>query len=191
MGTGSSELEGLSDEDLARHVARAEPAAYALLYDRHGVAAFSLARRILGARHAEEAVEEAFRDLWNGASSFDLARGSVRSWLLQLVHDHSLAILRRLAIEERRRVEVRGLEDSREAPERESSPTEQSALVRAALEALPSEERAILERAYFGGWSQAEIAEQLGVPLELVNDRAQLGLAKLRTVLQETVDADE
>jgi len=63
--------------------------------------------------------------------------------------------------------------------------------VRAALEALPSEERAILEHAYFGGWSQAEIAEQLGVPLELVNNRAQLGLAKLRTVLQETVDADE
>lgn len=146
---------------------------------------------MLGARHAEEAVEEAFRDLWHGASSFDAVRGSMRFWLLQLVHDHSLAILRGLAVEERRRVEAQGLEDSRDAPERESSPTERSALVRAALEALPSEERAVLERAYFGGWSQAEIAEQLGVPLELVNDRSRLGLAKLRAVFQETVDADE
>lgn len=189
MAPGDSGLARLTDEELLRSVARIEPAAFEVLYQRHGPGAFALARRMLGSQaHAEDAVQEAFVNLWRGAARFDPARGSVRSWLLTMVRNRSIDLLRSLRIHERHRITIVGLEEriaAGDETEAELICREEATMVRSALAMLPPDQRHVLELAYYGGWTQTEIAEHFDMPLGTVKGRVRLGLAKLRSALDE------
>ena len=177
---------GASDARLIAEVVQVDPRSFAELYDRHSVAAFSLARRMLGAARAEDAVQEAFLSAWRAAKTYDPARGAVRPWLLGIVRRRSIDELRKLGVHERRRVEAEGLEErfaARDSTDGQVLHAERSTSVSTALAALPEDQRRVLELAYFDGWTQTQIAERLGLPLGTVKGRARLALQKLRCAL--------
>jgi len=176
----------LSDDAVLALVARSDDGALAELYDRYGGPAYRLALRILrDATLAQDAVQDAFLTAWRTAPSFDPRRGSVSAWLLTLVHRRAVDVVRR---EDRRRAQP--LDDapvaSGDATDEAAETRELRRSVQAALEHLTPVEREALELAYYGGLSQSEIAERLGVPLGTVKSRMFAGLARLRDVLGET-----
>ncbi len=174
----------LADEDLISLVQEErDPEAFAALYDRHSRPAYSLAYRMMGERQAaEDVMQDAFLKAWRAAGSYRAERGSVRTWLLTVVHNRGIDQLRSLA--SRRRTQERI-----EATAPRSQPSEafaqswrnsQREQVREALNTLPQEQLKVLELAYFSGYTQKEIAELLGVPLGTVKGRMRLGLKKIR-----------
>ena len=179
------DLAHLSDEALVALAARSDETALAELYDRYGRVAFGLARRILRDEAlAEDAVQEAFLTLWRTAPSFVPERSKASTWLLTLVHRRSVDLVRR---EDRRRGDP--LES---APEPTTSSADESAWLRferdrvqAALRQLPDQQREAIELAYYGGFSQSELAERLGQPLGTIKSRMFAGLARLRELLAE------
>jgi RNA polymerase sigma-70 factor (ECF subfamily) len=178
-------LDQLSDEALLALVARSDDAALGTLYDRYGRPAYALAVRIVrDPALAQDAVQDAFLAAWRTAPSFDPRRGTAASWLLTLVHRRAVDVVRR---EDRRRASP--LEDapvaSGDATDEAAEVREQRARVRRALVVLMPAEREALELAYYGGLSQSEIAERLGVPLGTVKSRMFAGLARLRDALGE------
>jgi RNA polymerase sigma factor (sigma-70 family) len=177
------ELEHLSDEALVALVARSDDAALAELYDRFGRAAYGLALRVLrDPVLAQDAVQEAFLGAWRTAASFDARRAKATTWLLTIVHRRAVDLVRR---EERRRGAP--LEDAPvpagESTDEEAWVREQRREVQAALAQLPADQREALELAYYGGLTQSEVAERLGVPLGTVKSRMFAGLSKLRDLL--------
>jgi RNA polymerase sigma-70 factor (ECF subfamily) len=173
------------DEALLALVARSDNDALAALYDRYGRQAYALALRILrDAALAEDAVQDAFLTVWRTAPSFDRTRGSVSTWLLTIVHRRAVDVVRR---EDRRRASP--LDDAPvaagDATDEAAELREQRVRVRAALDGLTPSEREALELAYYGGLSQSEIAERLGVPLGTVKSRMFAGLGKLRDTLRD------
>ena len=180
----------LTDEELVRRVANVEAEPFAEFYDRHSKAAYSLARYMLGPTGAEDVVQEAFLSLWRSAPRYDPSRGAARTWLLAMVRNRGIDSLRHRSAGERRRTAMEALEDRIAVPHATPDDVigditrhEHATQVRAALAALPAEQRRVLELAYFGGWSQAEIAEYVEVPLGTIKGRARLGLEKLRDAL--------
>jgi RNA polymerase sigma-70 factor, ECF subfamily len=173
----------LADEDLISLVEAADAEAFATLYDRHSRAAFSLAYRMMGERQAsEDLTQDAFLKVWRGASSYRADRGSVRTWILSIVHNRGIDQIRSQA--SRRRTQ-----DKVEASAPRSQPSEafaeawrnsQRDQVREALNTLPSEQLKILELAYFSGYTHVEISDLLGLPLGTVKGRMRLGLKKIR-----------
>jgi RNA polymerase sigma-70 factor, ECF subfamily len=181
------DVRGLADEDLMYLVTRADPRAFEVIYERHAGAAFSLAYRMVGRRNtAEDVVQEAFLNLWRSGARYERGRGSVRTWVLGIVHHRAIDALRRSTVHDRRRTSDEGIEERLEAPQRtdvEAARREEATFVREAMETLPDEQCQVIELAYFGGFSQSEIAELLGMPLGTVKGRMRLGLEKLRSAL--------
>ena len=179
----------LSDEALVALVARGEESALAELYDRVGRVAYGLAFRVLrDERLAEDAVQEGFLALWRTAAAFRAERAKASTWILTLVHRRAVDLVRR---EERRRTEPLGDEIAMDAGQAES--TEEAAWLRferervqAALGQLPDVQREAIELAYYGGFSQSELADRLGVPLGTIKSRMFAGLARLRELLDES-----
>ena len=137
---------------------------------------------------AEDIAQEAFLSLWRSGARYDRARGSVRTWTLGIVHNRAVDSLRRSGVHERRRVSDEGIEDTLEAPERTESQAVEKATsreIRGALGELPSEQRKVIELAYFGGFTHVEIASMIGTPVGTVKGRMRLGLRKLRDRLQD------
>ena len=173
----------LADEDLIALVRESDARAFAVLYDRHGRSAYSLAYRMMGEKQAaEDLVQDALLKVWRGAGSYRTERGSVRTWILSIVHNRGIDQLRSLA--SRRRTQ-----DKVEASAPTSQPSEafaetwrntQREQVREALSTLPPEQVKILELAYFSGFTHVEIAEVLSLPLGTVKGRMRLGLKKIR-----------
>ncbi|HEV2815518.1 MAG TPA: sigma-70 family RNA polymerase sigma factor [Solirubrobacteraceae bacterium] len=182
-------LTGLADEDLMDLVRDGDSAAFSVIYDRHSTAAFSLAYRMVGKRNAaEDVVQEAFLSLWRAGSRYDGARGSVRTWVLGIVHNRAIDALRRSSVHDKRRASGEGIEERFEAPERtdaEAARRSEAGEVREALGVLPPDQLKVIELAYFGGFTHSEIAEMLDTPLGTVKGRMRLGLEKLRGVLGE------
>jgi RNA polymerase sigma factor (sigma-70 family) len=176
----------LSDEAVVALVARSDQSALAELYDRFGRVAYGVALRILrDERLAEDAVQEAFLAAWRNADRFMPERAKASTWLLTLVHRRAVDLVRR---EERRRTEPIG-EGAELAP---SGSVEEDAWLRferervqAALRQLPDQQREALELAYYGGFSQSELAERLGQPVGTIKSRMFAGLARLRELLAE------
>jgi RNA polymerase sigma-70 factor (ECF subfamily) len=166
-----------------------DAAAFAVIYDRHSGAAFSLVYRIVGRRaEAEDALQEAFLAVWRAGGRYDPARGSVRSWLLGIVHNRAIDAIRRASVHQRRRASDEGIDERLPAPggtEAEVIRRMDAAHVRAALGALPAEQVRVIELAYFGGFTHTEIAGMLALPLGTVKARMRLGLQKLRGGLEE------
>ena len=175
----------LSDEAVLDLLAHANEGALAELYDRYGRAAYSLSLRVLRDRAlAEDAVQEGFLSAWRSAAAFDPARAKPSTWLLTLVHRRAVDLVRR---EERRRADPLPEEETAQegTAEDEVSLREQRAIVQEALGKLPPDQRAALELAYYGGYTQSELAERLGVPLGTVKSRMFAGLRRLRELLAE------
>lgn len=174
----------MADEDLISLVGNSDPSAFAALYDRHGGAAYSLAYRLMGERTAaEDLVQDVFLKVWRSAGGYRAERGSVRTWILSIVHHRGVDQLRSLA--SRRRTQ-----DRVEATAPRTQPSEafasawrnsQRDQVRQALDTLPPDQLKILELAYFSGYTHVEIAELLGIPLGTVKGRMRLGLTKIKT----------
>jgi RNA polymerase sigma-70 factor, ECF subfamily len=172
----------MADEELADMARAGDPRALGVIFDRHGGPAFSLAYRMCGRRGvAEEIVQEAFLSLWRTGARYDRARGSVRSWVLAVVRNRAIDRFRM-----DREVREEGLAERIAAPERTELVVEQrdeAGRVRGALEALPGEQRRVIELAYFGGFSHTQIAELLELPTGTVKGRMRLGLTRLRETL--------
>jgi RNA polymerase sigma factor (sigma-70 family) len=179
------ELAHLSDEALVLLAARSEQSALAELYDRYGRPAYGLALRVLrDDTLAEDAVQEAFMSLWRTASRFVPERGTASTWILTLVHRKAVDIVRR---EQRRRtdalVEEAGVHAG--AADEEAWLRLQRERVQNALRQLPDQQREAIELAYYGGFTQSELAERLGQPLGTIKSRMFAGLARLRELLEE------
>jgi RNA polymerase sigma-70 factor (ECF subfamily) len=178
----------LSDEALVALVARGEEGALAELYDRVGRIAYGLALRVLrDERLAEDAVQEAFLQVWRSAATFRAERAKASTWILTLVHRRAVDLVRR---EQRRQAEpladetmfAQAGEETEEAAwlrfERER--------VQTALRQLPDVQHEALELAYYGGFSQSELADRLGVPLGTIKSRMFAGLSRLRELLDDS-----
>jgi RNA polymerase sigma-70 factor (ECF subfamily) len=171
----------LADEDLISLAGDGQ--AFALLYDRHGRAAYSLAYRMLGERQAaEDLAQDVFIKVWRGASSDRTERGRVRTWILSIVHNRSIDQLRANATRRRMQEKIEASAPRSQPSEAfaESWRNSQRDQVREALNTLPAEQLKILELAYFSGYTHVEIVDLLGLPLGTVKGRMQLGLKKLR-----------
>jgi RNA polymerase sigma-70 factor (ECF subfamily) len=180
----------LSDEALVALVARGDEGALAELYDRVGRIAYGLALRVLrDERHAEDAVQEAFLQVWRSAATFRAERAKASTWILTLVHRRAVDVVRR---EDRRQTDP-FTDDSLAGESPESEQPEEAAWLRferervqTALKQLPDTQREALELAYYGGFSQSELAERLGVPLGTIKSRMFAGLARLRELLDDS-----
>jgi RNA polymerase sigma factor (sigma-70 family) len=176
----------LSDEAVVALVARSDQEALAELYDRFGRVAYGMALRVLrDEKLAEDAVQEGFLTAWRNADRFMPERGKASTWLLTLVHRRAVDFVRR---EDRRRAEPLP-ETGEPAP---SASAEEDAWLRferervqGALRQLPDQQREALELAYYGGFSQSELAERLGQPVGTIKSRMFSGLARLRELLAE------
>jgi RNA polymerase sigma-70 factor (ECF subfamily) len=185
--TPSKEIQALADEELMQLVRDGDARAFEAIYDRHGGAAFSLAYRMVGTRAAaEDATQEAFLSIWRSRLRYEPERGSVRTWVLGIVHHRTIDALRRNQVHDRRRASAEGIEEREEAPERtdvEVARREEARTVRAAIETLPEDQTKVIELAYFGGFTHTQIAEMLAMPVGTVKGRMRLGLEKLRRQL--------
>jgi RNA polymerase sigma-70 factor (ECF subfamily) len=186
----TSEHAGESDEALVALLGRREVRALEVLYDRYGDYVYSVSLRVVGdAQLAEDVAQEVFLRLWRRPDLFDAKRGRFVTWLL--------SIARNRAIDERR---SRGRRFRHETPPGVASEellanvpaddpgdsavlSDDRVVVQRALSSLPPEQRLAIELAYFGGYTQQEIAAGLHQPLGTVKTRIRLGLQKLRTVL--------
>jgi RNA polymerase sigma-70 factor, ECF subfamily len=185
------QLAHLSDEALLALCSRADENALGELYDRYGRVAYGLALRIVRDRSlAEDAVQEAFLAVWRSAGAFLAEQGKPSTWILTLVHRRAVDIVRR---EERRRADP--LDDfeppTGEATDEEAWLRAQRQVVQEALRKLPPEQREAIELAYYGGFTQSELAEKLGQPLGTIKSRMFAGLKRLRELLAEAgLDVD-
>jgi RNA polymerase sigma factor (sigma-70 family) len=184
------ELAHLTDEALLALIARADEHALAELYRRFGRLAYGLAFRILrDDALAQDAVQEAFLGVWRGAERFSAERAKASTWLLTLVHRRAVDLVRR---EQRRRAEP--LEPETEAAAGNTGDAAelltQREAVRTALRQLPPEQREAIELAYYGGYTQSELAERLGQPLGTIKSRMFTGLSRLRDLLGDDVRAE-
>jgi RNA polymerase sigma-70 factor (ECF subfamily) len=182
-------MRRLADEDLMQLVAGNEAVAFEIVLERHADAAFSLAYRMVGRRHlAEEVVQEALLSLWRSGARYDRARGSVRTWILGIVHHRAVDVLRRHGAREASDVSDEGLEEQLQAPERtevEVVRRQDAHDIRAALQQLPQEQVRVIDLAYFGGFTHTEIAAMLQLPMGTVKGRMRLGLRKLHEQLHD------
>ena len=167
-------------------LARGDLGSLDLLYEQYGAMAFSIAYRITGDRSAaEDVVQEAFLGAWRNAGRYVDARGSVRTWLLSIVHHRAIDAIRR------RRPTVELPETEATLPDTLTLPDVWAEVelrldresVQTAMGSISEVQREAIELAYFGGLTQTEIAERTGVPLGTVKGRLRLGLQGMRAAL--------
>lgn len=167
--------------------------ALAELYDRHASMLLALAQRVLGSREeAEEVVQEALLQVWSQATRYDPDRSSVSTWMVLITRSRAIDRLRNRKVIERTTVAVQ-----REETTTHASPAgvgavlryERGLRLRRELDRLPEEQRDVLERAFFQGMTQREIAERTGIPLGTVKTRTLLAMKKLRAALQSDLEA--
>ncbi len=193
QGSGSIPLstEQLSDEDLIRAIAGGETWALETLYQRYARLLYSLVYRMIADHQiAEDLLQEAFLSIWQRAVSYSPQLGAVRNWLVSIVHHRTIDYLRYV----RRRAALKEATwEEAERDEQLASPdvwdeawrTVQSETLRSALMKISTEQRMMIELAYFQGWTHSEIAEGCKLPLGTVKARLRLGLVRLRRVLEE------
>jgi RNA polymerase sigma-70 factor (ECF subfamily) len=182
----ASGTDGRDDNELAFALARGDAGALSALYDRHGGLALGLAIRLLGDRQAaEDVVQDSFLQIWRRGASFDPRRGTLRSWLLSMVHNRAIDVHRQRAARPQAaswQVADLDLPDSAdtwtEVGRRMSRETVARALMR-----LSPEQREVIELAFFSGYTHVEIADRLQLPLGTVKGRIRLGLQRLRGIL--------
>ena len=180
---------GLQDRQLVELVAENDAGALEALYERYGRPAYSLARRILTDETlAQDVVQEVFLSLWRDARRFDAGRGTVATYLLSMTHHRAVDVVRREEKLRRWRTSDEGLElepDPKARVEDEVELAERRTEVRTALAELPTAQREALLLAYFGGYTQREVAALVGVPLGTVKTRMAAGMRRMKEALQD------
>jgi RNA polymerase sigma-70 factor (ECF subfamily) len=177
------DLAHLSDEALVALAARADDGALAELYDRFGHVAYALALRVVrDPALAEDAVQDAFLTVWRSAARFVPERAKASTWILTLVHRRAVDVVRKEQPRRAEPIEVAPLA-SANVTEDEAWLRLQRARVQDALRQLPDQQREALELAYYGGFTQSELADRLGEPLGTIKSRMFAGLARLRELL--------
>lgn len=183
------DLQSLADEDLMGRVQEGDARAFEVIYDRHVDVAFSLAYRMCGRRAAaEDVVQDAFLSLWRSGARYDRTRGSVRSWVLGVVHNRAIDFFRRESVRAGKDVsddEAMQRLASGDSTEREVQRRDDASQVRAALSELPPDQRQVIQLAYYGGFSHTEISSMLDLPAGTVKGRMRLGLTKLRVSISD------
>ena len=187
------EMGEQSDAELLDLIAEQRRDALAELYRRYSTAAYSFALKILrepGA--AEEVTQDAFFNVWRRAGSYKKGRGKVTAWLFSIVHHRAIDEIRRRKRREQQRSsrEVETLDipsDDTSDPVRFATAQFQRSVLDEALKTLRPEQRAVVELAYFGGFTHTEIAARLGQPLGTVKTRMRLALKKLRETVGREV----
>jgi RNA polymerase sigma-70 factor (ECF subfamily) len=181
---GGEERARLADEDLLVRVADGDERAFEVLYDRHGTVAWSLAFRLLGEREAaEDLVQEAFLAVWNGAAGYCHPRGSVRTWILSILHHRAVDRLRQASASRRRQEaleQVAMVEPAAPDAADVALARVEATQVRTALVDVPDDQLEVLRLAYYGGYTHHEIAGMLSLPLGTVKSRMRLGLERVR-----------
>jgi RNA polymerase sigma-70 factor, ECF subfamily len=176
----------MTDERLMALVQVNDPHAFEVLYDRHSTQVFWLAMRILEDRGlAADAAQEAFIALWRSRASYEPGRGRVKWWLQSIVRNRAIDLRRRdrdIVLRTDDGLELNPSEDCTE--DEVVALTEQQEL-HAMLDQLPSEQREVIELAYFAGLTHAEITLKLGIPLGTIKGRIRLALEKLRASMPE------
>lgn len=182
------DLRSLADEDLMQLVRGGNSPAFEVVYERHSGVAYSLAYRMVGSRsRAEDVVQEAFLSIWRSGARYERTRGSVRTWVLGIVHHRAIDALRRSIVHDRRRASDEGIEERFEARDRtdaEVARREEAQTIRTAMDTLPAEQSHVIELAYFGGFTHTEIAEMLETPIGTIKGRMRLGLEKMRNQMR-------
>jgi RNA polymerase sigma factor (sigma-70 family) len=188
---GMVDLSEARDRDLMARLRGGDEDAFRGLFDRYAPTANALARRVVRQSHlAEEIVQEAFMAVWRDPGAYDGERGSVKSWLMGMVHHRAVDLVRREEAH-RRRAEAAIPEALEEQADHADDVVQQLGLpeerrvVRAALDELPDEQRQVLSMMYFEGLSQSQIAERTGIPLGTVKSRTLLGMRRMRGALAE------
>jgi len=178
------------DISLLQRVAARDASAMSELYDRHSRLLFGLIVRILRDRsEAEEVLQDVYVVVWNRAETYDAALGSPLGWLVRIARNRAIDRLR--SNDARMRVAASAASEAPppESPEARASCGEQQRAVARALGALPTEQRRLIEDAYFLGLTQSELAERHTLPLGTVKTRIRTGLLALRQQLSHTVAA--
>ena len=182
-------FDELSDEALINAIAEGAEWAMEPLYERYNRVLYSLAYRMVADHQvAEDLLQDAFLSIWRRATSYSPQSGAVRSWLISIVHhrtiDYLRAVRRRAGLKEVTWEEVE-LDERTAFPDvwEEALRSVQSAQLRTALRNIPSEQRMVIELAYFQGWTHSEIAEGCEIPLGTVKARMRLGLSRLKRLL--------
>ena len=193
-GGAAAGLEGLDDRALVGRVCEGDGRALEVLYGRYGRPCYGLARRILADdQFAQDVVQEVFLTVWRDAARFDVARGTFSTWLLSMTHHKAVDAVRREENLRKRRTGADALE-TREtdgpAVDDEVWSSLRGERVRAALKTLPDVQREALALAYFGGYTQREIAGLTSTPLGTVKTRMLTGMRRLRTSLDGLSSAD-
>jgi RNA polymerase sigma-70 factor (ECF subfamily) len=183
----------LEDAALLEQVLGGDDEALETLYRRYGGACFALARRILDDNQlAEDVVQQVFTALWKG-SGFDVRRGALSTWLMSVTHHKSIDVLRREAPRRKRLASEQALLEvavTGPGPDEEAWMRLRAERTREALKTLPAEQRELLLLAYYGGYTQSEIAGLTGLPLGTVKSRTLAAMRKLRDRLGGSVDVD-
>ena len=189
----TAELQALADEDLMQLVQGGDAQAFEVVFDRHSGVAFSLAYRMCGRRAmAEDVIQEAFLSMWRSGARYDRTRGSVRSWILGVVHNRAIDAFRRETVRAGKDVAddaALAQVESGERTDTEVVRRDEARTVREALGELPADQRQVIELAYFGGFSHSQIADMLKLPAGTVKGRMRLGLSKLRLSLGDPAGA--
>jgi RNA polymerase sigma-70 factor, ECF subfamily len=183
-----------TDAAILRRIVERDPRGVELLYERYSGIAFALAYRLLGERGgAEDVVQEAFLNVWRQGATYDTRRGTVRTWLLTIVHHRAIDQMRSARSKSSADTVI---DDAMPLPAKEDTWTEvvrglDHDRVREAMAALPPEQRQVVDLAYFGGYTQSEIAQRVGIPLGTVKGRTRLALDKMRDLLRVPDAVDE
>jgi RNA polymerase sigma factor (sigma-70 family) len=180
----ASSYEGMDDRAVIGRVVDGDGAALEVLYGRYGRPCYSLARRILADEQlAQDVVQEVFLTVWRDASRFDAARGGFSTWLLSMTHHKAVDAVRREENQRKRRSGAEALE-LRESDGPQVDDQVWTVLrgerVRDALAQLPEVQREALVLAYFGGYTQREIAGLTSTPLGTVKTRMLAGMRRMR-----------
>jgi RNA polymerase sigma factor (sigma-70 family) len=180
--------DGLDDRALVARVTEGDGGALEALYARYGRACFGLARRILAdEQFAQDVVQEVFLTVWRDAHRFDATRGGFSTWLLSMTHHKAVDAVRREENLRKRRTTAEILEDREvDGPQvhDEVWSTLRRERVRAAMQTLPDPQKEALTLAYFGGYTQREIAGITNTPLGTVKTRMLAGMKRLKGGLE-------
>jgi RNA polymerase sigma-70 factor (ECF subfamily) len=188
-------LTGDREKQLLKQIADGNAQALSALYDMYHLVLF---RQLLGIvkqrEEAEDLLQEVFNQIWSKAGSFDPDRGSVYTWMTTMSRNKGLDFLRSKAHKRSQKTDydpeefiLSGIPASDETPLDQTILSERSHLLKLALQQIPEEQQQVLKIAYFDGYSQSEIADQLGLPLGTIKTRMRQGMIKLESILSKVM----
>jgi RNA polymerase sigma-70 factor, ECF subfamily len=190
-GSMADDLPRMDEEErLLARVASGDMDSFAAVYDRYGGSVYSLAWKMLGdSQAAQEVAQEVFEAIWRGAKAFSPRRGNARTWILAMTHHKSVDAMRRQRVRATEPLSESHIDDADVTAQALRSV--EGAAVRAALARLTEAQRVVVVLAYYGGYTQQEIAARLGIPLGTVKTRIRDGLLRLREWLKAAEEIAE